>query len=207
MKALSFIAFLLLSMSYSYCMAADRIVEKQVSERQGGILVIDSYTESSLWSNDFIDPIYKEFHGQAAHVDIFTEHMNMIAISNEEDLENYKNVLFSRYADFTPKLIVLLGNSAWALLSDEIEQHWPGVPVVLCAEKMYVGPRQAYLAKYAVSANEESDLRQYKGSVPLTVFYTPFHIQETMTLMNRLMPQMKELFFLSDKRYISAQCL
>lgn len=71
---------------------------------------------------------------------------------------------------------------------------------------MYVGPRQAYLAKYAVSANEESDLRQYKGSVPLTVFYTPFHIQETMTLMNRLMPQMKELFFLSDKRYISAQC-
>ena len=206
MKALSFIAFLLLSMSYSYCMAADRIVEKQVSERQGGILVIDSYTESSLWSNDFIDPIYKEFHGQAAHVDIFTEHMNMIAISNEEDLENYKNVLFSRYADFTPKLIVLLGNSAWALLSDEIEQHWPGVPVVLCAEKMYVGPRQAYLAKYAVSANEESDLRQYKGSVPLTVFYTPFHIQETMTLMNRLMPQMKELFFLSDKRYISAQC-
>lgn len=206
MKVLSFIAFLLLVVSYSYCMAADRVVGKQVSERQGGILVIDSYTESSLWSNDFIDPIYKEFHGQAAHVDIFTEHMNMIAISNEEELENYKNVLFSRYADFTPTLVVLLGNSAWALLSDEIEQRWPGVPVVLCAEKMYMGPRQAYLAKHAVSANEESDLRQYKGNVPLTVFYTPFQIQETITLMNQLMPQMEELFFLSDKRYISAQC-
>ena len=105
------------------------------------ILIINSYTESSLWSNEFITPIYNAFLSQNNHVYISTEHMNMLLTQNETDFNVYKNSLFQKYTDYHPDLIILLGNSAWVLLKDDIEKKWPGITVILCAEKDITGTR------------------------------------------------------------------
>lgn len=205
MRIVTFVVFLLLSVLHLFCAPVDETIMQKSSPRRAGILIINSYTESSMWSNDFIDPIYREFRPQLAHVDVFTEHMNMITIRNEAALADYKNELFKRYSDLTPQLIVLLGNSAWALLHEDISLHWANTPVILCAEKTFTGPRKAYLEKTAIPVKERVELEQYKGNLPLTVLYTPFQISGTLALMKQLMPDMKELLFLSDKRYVGAQ--
>ncbi len=170
------------------------------------ILIINSYTENSLWSNDFIDPIYTEYRTQKSHIDLYTEHMNMLTISTEEELNTYKEGLFQKYANITPKLIILLGNSAWVLLNKDIETRWKNVPVLLCAEKDYIGPQHIYLEKYLIPKDQRVPLKNYHGNIPLTIFYAPFYVKETIELMNTLNPEIKKLVFLSDKRCISAQC-
>lgn len=170
------------------------------------ILIINSYTETSLWSNDFIDPIYKEYSALKNRIDIYTEHMNMLTIDNEEALEQCKNDLFLKYEKIPPKLIILLGNSAWVLLNKDIEKHWSNVPVILCAEKEYISAESVYLSKSLISENNKKLLADYQGDIPLTVLYAPFHIKQTIKLMKRLIPDMNKLVFLSDRRCISAQC-
>lgn len=169
------------------------------------ILIINSYTESSVWSNIFIDPIYAHYSSKSNRMDIYTEHMNMLTISTEKALDEYKKELFGRYGDITPKLIVLLGNSAWGLLNEDIEKYWKNVPVILCAEKEYTSDPVIYLIKDSIPQNNRGMLKDYQGNVPLTVFHTPFYIEETLELMEKVIPDMKKLIFLSDRRSISAQ--
>lgn len=170
------------------------------------ILIINSYTETSRWSDDFISPIYREYGKQSNHIDIYTEHMNMITINDKESLEQYKKVLFGKYTDITPRLIVLLGNPAWALLNKEIGEHWRNVPVVLCVEKMYEIPEKYYLEKQVAPQESRIMLEDYRGTIPLTVLYAPFYVKETLEFIARLCPDMQKLVFLSDKRYISEEC-
>lgn len=200
-KAWALITFTLV-IFHTLCHAS----QSQPDFSHNSILIINSYTETSLWSNDFIDPIYKEYSTQKNHLDIHTEHMNMLTINDKEALEQYKEELFQRYGNTSPKLIILLGNSAWVLLNKEFEKYWKNVPVILCAEKEYTGPDSIYLKKVLIPNNARKPLTDYQGDIPLTVLYAPFHIEETMELMNTLIPQMKKLVFLSDKRCISAQC-
>ena len=119
------------------------------------ILIINSYTETSLWSNNFIDPIYKEYSAQKSRIDIYTEHMNMLAIDNEEALEQCKNNLFLKYEKTPPQLIILLGNSAWVLLNKDIEKNWRNIPVILCAEKEYIGSDTIYLSKKLIPKKDK----------------------------------------------------
>ena len=170
------------------------------------ILIINSYTENCLWSDDFIDAVYKELRIQDNPVDIYTEHMNLFSITTGEALERYKSDLLERYAGIGPTLIILLGNPAWALLNEMIDKHWHGVPVLLCAEKPTIGPAEIYLEKRPAPAGSEVALKEYKGDIPLTVFYAPYYVKETLELMATVVPHMRKLVFLSDRRWISAQC-
>ena len=43
------------------------------------LLIINSYTENCLWSDDFMAPVYKEFRVQNSPVDICAEHMELMA--------------------------------------------------------------------------------------------------------------------------------
>lgn len=43
------------------------------------LLIINSYTENCLWSDDFMAPVYKKFRVQNSPVDICAEHMELMA--------------------------------------------------------------------------------------------------------------------------------
>ena len=43
------------------------------------LLILNSYTENCLWSDDFMAPVYKEFRVQNSPVDICAEHMELMA--------------------------------------------------------------------------------------------------------------------------------
>ena len=173
--------------------------------KRKNILIINSYTESAAWSNEFITPIYKAFRSSGYPVYIDARHMNMLTLQNVEDLNRYKRNLFQELRDLHPDLIILLGNSAWELLKNDIEDHWGSVPVILCAEKNYVGPQNIYLEKNMIPDTQKEYLKNYQGNIPLSVLYVPVYMEETVALMKGLIPDMKKLLFLSDKRTISAQ--
>lgn len=171
------------------------------------ILIINAYSGSSRWSNDFIIPIYNSYQHKNSPFVVDVDHMNtqMMQMQDTDELLQYEKRLFERYADSPPKLLILLGSASWGLLKDSIERKWKDVPVILCTETNYVGSQAAYREKRAIPEEERTPLKDYKGDLSLTVVYAPTYIKETISLMQDLMPQMDELVFLSDMRYISAQ--
>ena len=183
---------------YSVCFA-------HTNNSNKSILVINSYTAITQWSDKFVTAIYQEYGAHEDNIDMYTEHMNMVTINDKEALNLYKHNFEAKYAKIHPKLIIILGTSAWVLLNNEIEEHWKGVPVIVCNENKYIGPENVYLKKCLIPDNEKVLLSDYKGNIPLTIFYAPCYAKETLELMKTLKPEMSKLVFLTDKRVISAQ--
>ena len=82
------------------------------------ILIINSYTESTPWSRIFTTPIYERMVAGNEDIDAYTEHMDVMLMKNEKDVEDFTLYLLDKYKK-APKLIILLGNSSYALLKDE----------------------------------------------------------------------------------------
>ncbi|MDD6210356.1 MAG: ATP-binding protein [Bacteroidales bacterium] len=173
--------------------------------KSNSILVINSYTESSPWSNDYTSFIYAAIKKQGVHHPVYIENMNMLMINNEAELDETKSELFKKYDDYKPSAIILLGMNPWVLLGEDIRAKWHDVPVIICVENDFTGPRDAYLKKYAVPTNKQIPLDKLANDNRITVMYVPTFIRETVSLMKRVNPKMKKVLFLSDGRYVSAQ--
>lgn len=170
------------------------------------ILVLNSYTEASPWSRNIITPIYDHLVNGSEEVAVYTEHMNMLSLDTEDELSAFKSDLFQKY-ETAPEIVVILGNSAYALLKEAISKQWgEEVQILLFVEKDYLGPADCYLSKKVALLNERLPISQVlKENKKLTVVYIPDRIRRTVSLMKTLIPDMNRLLFLSDKRYISYQ--
>ena len=129
------------------------------------ILILNAYSGSSRWSNDFIIPIYNSYQHKNSPYVVDVEHMGsqFMHLQNAEELLEYEEGLFGKYADNPPKLLILLGSASWGLLRDDIEKKWKDVPVILCTETDYVGPQEAYL--------EIADSVSTQGAVSVYLVY------------------------------------
>ncbi|MFV0581600.1 MAG: ATP-binding protein [Parabacteroides gordonii] len=171
------------------------------------VLIINSYTESTPWSRMFTAPVYEQMATGDDNWIVYTENMDVMLMKSEPDVENFSNYLSQKYMNTPPSLVILLGNSAYVLLKDELKQRWGNdIPFLVCVEKDYIVPREYYLSKKACPEGLQIKFSEMvKTFHNLTILYVPEYISETISLIKQVKPEMNRLIFLADKRYISAQ--
>lgn len=81
------------------------------------VLIINTYTESTPWSNSMIYPIVS-MASQDEKLGVYTEHMNMLMMDGEEELAAFEKNIFKDFETRPPKLIVLLGTASFILCED-----------------------------------------------------------------------------------------
>ena len=96
------------------------------------ILCINSYAESSPWSNRMISTV-TEYVQKDPQLALYAEHMNMLMIENDSTLAEFKLSISQKYKRHRPRLLILLGNPA-LLMRDEYRELWGDIPIVLCSE-------------------------------------------------------------------------
>lgn len=176
-------------------------------KEQNYILILNSYTESTPWSHIFTTPVYKQMIADNEDINTYTENMDVMLMESEKDVNDFATYLSEKYTDHAPRLIILLGNSAYVLLKDKLAEYWGNdIPLLACVEKEYIAPQSYYLSKQACPEAERQNFTEILKIHPnLTVIHVPEYISETISLMKELKPDMNRLLFLADKRYISAQ--
>ncbi|WP_300701648.1 ATP-binding protein [Bacteroides sp.] len=166
------------------------------------MLVLNSYTSDAAWSNTLITPLQQQVSA-IAELDFYVEHMNMLMIDDSTKLAGYKKDFFEQYS-YPPKAIVMLGSSA-CLLIREIKEHWGDIPLILCSELEYLSPDDAYIRKYPISDVEKIPFSSLAKEYNLTMLQTKNFLNENISLMKKMVPEMKSLIFIGDGRYINQQ--
>ena len=116
------------------------------------VLIINSYTESTPWSRIFTAPIYEQMAIGNEKWTVYTENMDVMLMKTEADVENFITYLSQKYTEAPPSLVILLGNSSYALLRDELKHRWgKDIPFLVCAENDFIAPREYYLSKRSLS--------------------------------------------------------
>ena len=167
------------------------------------ILILNTYTSSAPWSSQLVNEI-QTFLQDNDTLECHTEHMNMLWIDTEDLLSEFREKLFRKYSAHTPRMIVMLGDSP-LLLRDEIREQWGDMPVILCAEKDYYGPREAYLRKLPVPYESQLPIKQLSNPYNLVFLYSNLFVSHNVTLMHYLLPNMQKLIFVGDNTYVNVQ--
>lgn len=175
-------------------------VKGDVRER-GYVLVINSYTDGTVWSNYAIDSIRRD---RSIKEDIVVESLNTLLLEDERDVQDRKDYILERYS-VLPQSIVLLGSIAWRFFEEELNGIWKDVPVILCVQTDYVSPMQVFLEKSEIVPEESIPLRKALEGENITVIKCPVYIRETIEEMKTLLPKMEKIVLISDHRYISSQ--
>ena len=167
------------------------------------VLVVNAYTEGEPWSVNLISRIVSRID-QIENLELYVEHMNMMLVSEQKEVDEFKANLARNYGETPPRALILLGTST-ALLRDVILDTWNDTPIILCAEEDFLGPDEAYLKKLPVTAENRRPLTEFAKNDNLTVLYTPSYLRENIDLMHRMIPSMEKFVFIGDGRYTNQQ--
>lgn len=191
---LLFLFFYLLSVNWAFA-------QKDAIEGKSYILCINSYTESSPWSSRLISNV-TEFVQKDPGITIYVEHLNMLLVENDSILEESKRNIFDKYKGRSPRMLLLLGNSA-LLLRDEYRKVWGDIPIVLCAQEDYLDSYEAYIHRQPSTPEERTPLSYLVDPYNLVYLYADLYIPENIRLMKQMIPGMKELIFIGNGRKVN----
>ncbi len=174
-----------------------------VGQKVEDILIINSFTESTPWSNGLINPIVNMI-SRNERIGVVAEHMNMLMIENEAGVEEFTKNVFRDFTGRTPKMVVLIGEGSF-ILCEDLDRKWPGIPMILCGKRDYTGTREKILEKQALTPEERIPLSSLRDRYNLTVLPIRIYMKESVNLMKRLIPGMKRLLYIGDETYICQQ--
>lgn len=126
----------------------------------------------------------------------------MLLVENDSILEESKRNIFDKYKGRSPRMLLLLGNSA-LLLRDEYRKVWGDIPIVLCAQEDYLDSYEAYIHRQPSTPEERTPLSYLVDPYNLVYLYADLYIPENIRLMKQMIPGMKELIFIGDGRKVN----
>lgn len=177
------------------------------NEEPDYVLILDSHTENTLWSQHIINFAVEAVARREPQWVIFTEHIHTLFIDTQQEVDLVQTTLDHKYGKTPPRLIVYVGNSSWSMLHKHLEQRWGDeIPSLLFADEEWIGPEKVYFTKEPTPPNERTSLQETIELHPsLGAVVCRVYPEETIELMHLLLPQLKELVLLSDRRGISSQ--
>lgn len=68
------------------------------------------------------------------------------------------------------------------ILRDDFRKMWGNIPIILCAEEDYIGPKEFYLQKKPVELTARTPIADMAQSYNLTFLHSNFYIKENIDL-------------------------
>ncbi len=173
-------------------------------QERAGVLVINTHRENMPLSDYITKGVAKGLPGRCKTPAVYTDNMNILHVRTEAQMDSLRERLLSGFA-VPPQLVVLESNGTWVLLHDAIEKQWGNVPIILCSNEDFIGPEKYYLEKSVIPENERTPLADAIRGRNVALVQVKYYPCETIDLMNRLIPRMDTLVFVSDRRYVNVQ--
>jgi len=189
-----FLSFCLLAFSY----ISPILAQKDSVNSSNYLLIINSYTEAAPWSFRMISAI-TEYAQNSPQLALYTEHMNMLMMDTDSTLNEFRQAVLEKYKRHSPRMLILLGNSSM-ILRDDFRKMWGNIPIILCAEEDYIGPKEFYLPKKPVELTARTPIADMAQPYNLTFLHSNFYIKENIDLICRMTPDIKNFIFIGDER-------
>ena len=140
-----------------------------------------------------------EYAQNSPQLALYTEHMNMLMMDTDSTLNEFRQTVLEKYKRHSPRMLILLGNSSM-ILRDDFRKMWGNIPIILCAEEDYIGPKEFYLQKKPVELTARTPIADMAQPYNLTFLHSNFYIKENIDLICRMTPDIKNFIFIGDER-------
>ena len=169
------------------------------------ILVLSSQTESSEWAHIMMQPVL-DLEKERPDLTVSISYLRVLSHASVESLQEAANSVLDAQ-ERAPRLVAIVGGSCFNFAID-IQNRWPGIPIVLIGEQDYfcdfeytlLGPGNPDVARFPVSQFRDLGYN-------LTLVCTTPMYRRTVNLMKTLQPGLDNLIIVAGENYMSKEGL
>lgn len=177
----------------------------RAGERQNNkkILVICTHAESSEWAQDMLLPI-RQLGAERKDIHIETCFLRITSLSSVEDLMVKEMAIFADYPE-APDMVILVGGSSYGI-ADELNERWPGIPMILAGEHdYYCDDSYAIGGKADPKARRTLVFSMREHGLNVTLVHAPAMVEQTVDLMFTVQPQIRKFIFIAGENFQSKE--
>lgn len=169
------------------------------------VLLLNSISFSEKWTQQFRNGISDKLHHDFPVLRLENEELSIPTLHNEKEAEALRRKLARKYPE-KPKLVIIIGDPAWIVCRSLFRGIWKDTPAIIChARKRVPKTRELLYAKTELNDTNSISAREFNRGYNVTTLLMPFYVKETVDVMKQIQPQIKNVAFISDNRFISAE--
>ena len=171
-------------------------------EKAADVLILSSHTTTSEWQQLMMKPIESL---EKERPDLTISELEFGFVGYADTLALLHDLDDALSLQQRPRLVVLLGGSAFAL-APQIDHHWENIPLLLLGEQDYYCDLSYGLGgRSDPGANRYPVIDLWKQGLNLTLISAPSLISGTIEMILHVQPQLETLYFLGGENYLSKE--
>lgn len=163
------------------------------------VLVINSYVDGERWSGNLLNMISK--FATPEEYTLRIDHISVMLVDTPEKLKEKQEVFFEANKK-KPDGIIYLGVNGWAFMRDKIREKWGDIPTLVCSETGEMAEDECYFNQRH-SSDRVIPLQEAVKGYNATGLVIPYYVKGSIDLVKELIPGLRRLIFISDRRYVS----
>jgi signal transduction histidine kinase len=175
----------------------------QGKENAKKIFILSSHTESSEWEQMMLAPI-RDLAAERPVFSVSISRLQLLSHPSVESLLAQKDLALAGQAT-QPDLVIVLGGSCFNFAPD-INQRWPGVPMLLIGEQNYYCDIEYTLFGPGDSEAKRTPVKLWlEDGLNLTLINAPAMVRRTVDMMFQMQPGLNNLIFVGGENYMSKE--
>ena len=167
------------------------------------VLVLNSINFNLPWAKNFYWCIHDALQKQG--ISVKAESLSVPALANKMEADAVVTHLREKYP-VAPAAIVLIGDPGWIVCRELFDDVWKDVPVIVTnARDRLPASLDVLLSHAPLTETNSVPGEEWRRGYNLTLLKQHYYVKETVELINKLIPDMQRLAFISDDRYISEE--
>ena len=165
------------------------------------ILIVSSYSNGYVWSDDIIDFIGGELTSRHDHYDVSVEHLSA-EYNPDPNVWTYRyNIITSAYKEHPPNLLVLIGDEAWHAYRYSIKREsFKDVKVIVVAAKSVTFTKEQLNNPDSLSFSDIQLTAPLLKEMNATGVLRELNMSGLINVVEGMVNPLKRLYILTDYR-------
>ena len=167
------------------------------------VLVVCPFATSGTWALNTLDPIHM-LENTRPDLRIWSAVMRNSSFKSVSEFDEQAATIFNHYSAKRPDLIVIFGPGNY-IMAEDFQRKWPDVPMVLLGELNYVCDKEYVCDSVPSVGHHRIQMRNFARGKNLTFVYSPIYMSETIDLICKNQPYVKNLYFITGEEFVARE--
>lgn len=158
------------------------------------LLIVSAYSTQYNWSSRVVNKLETIVH--ANHKNVSTLNLPLASVNTIEGIDSLTNVLSKVIAERSPKAVALVGSGSF-MFCEDIDSICPDMSMILIGGQEYTTNKRRIAEERLVTPETMITTDELREKFNVTSQCMPVYPGETAELIVRMMPNLKNLYFVS----------
>lgn len=166
-------------------------------EKHGYVLLLNFYRATNEWANGIDGHLIKYLDYNKKR--FYLKNMAESVTEKNRCVNNWWGTFLGDMPQRKPEIIIILGNAGWIMYRQHVPKSWKNIPCVIVPARNKIVPYKLFVKRTGITENIQIPFVQTTKGMKVIGLSYGYYARQTLQLIQRLQPGMKQLLFICDR--------